>query len=134
MPSYPVALTTPATTPPDHTISPHLCHPCHPRSQPVFVYIPCGAELRGGAWVVLDSQINPGVVEMYADPGARGGVLEPEGIVEIKFREAELVRAMHRWAVWQVRLAVCGQDSCGCGCVEGPQGCAVVGALWKACC
>jgi acetyl-CoA carboxylase/biotin carboxylase 1 len=63
----------------------------------VFVYIPCGAELRGGAWVVVDSQINPGAVEMYADPGARGGVLEPEGIVEIKFREGELVRAMHRW-------------------------------------
>lgn len=71
-----------------------------PRSQPVFVYIPCGAELRGGAWVVVDSQINPVAVEMYADPGARGGVLEPEGIVEIKFREGELVRAMHRWVWW----------------------------------
>jgi acetyl-CoA carboxylase/biotin carboxylase 1 len=64
----------------------------------VFVYIPGGAELRGGAWVVVDSQINPGHLEMYADPAARGGVLEPEGIVEIKFREPELVRAMHRWA------------------------------------
>ncbi len=35
-------------------------------------------------------------VEMYADPGARGGILEPEGIVEIKFRRADLVAAMHR--------------------------------------
>lgn len=35
-------------------------------------------------------------VEMYADPGARGGVLEPEGIVEIKFRTPDLVKAMHR--------------------------------------
>ena len=35
-------------------------------------------------------------VEMYADPGARGGILEPEGIVEIKFRRPDLVKAMHR--------------------------------------
>lgn len=33
---------------------------------------------------------------MYADPAARGGVLEPEGIVEIKFRTPDLVKAMHR--------------------------------------
>ena len=33
---------------------------------------------------------------MYADPGARGGVLEPEGIVEIKFRTPDLIRTMHR--------------------------------------
>ena len=35
-------------------------------------------------------------VEMYADPIARGGVLEPEGIVEIKFRVPDLLKAMHR--------------------------------------
>lgn len=35
-------------------------------------------------------------VEMYADPIARGGVLEPEGIVEIKFRAPDLVKAIHR--------------------------------------
>lgn len=33
---------------------------------------------------------------MYADASARGGVLEPEGIVEIKFRAADLIAAMHR--------------------------------------
>lgn len=33
---------------------------------------------------------------MYADPGARGGVLEPEGIVEIKYRTPDLIKAMHR--------------------------------------
>lgn len=33
---------------------------------------------------------------MYADTNARGGVLEPEGIVEIKFRAADLIAAMHR--------------------------------------
>lgn len=27
--------------------------------RPVFVYLPPGAELRGGAWVVVDSAINP---------------------------------------------------------------------------
>lgn len=66
--------------------------------QPVFVYLPCGAELRGGAWVVVDSQINPSHIEMYSDPSARGGVLEPEGLVEIKYRTPELIKTMHRLA------------------------------------
>ena len=35
-------------------------------------------------------------IEMYADPGARGGVLEPEGIVEIKYRAPDLIATMHR--------------------------------------
>ena len=35
--------------------------------QPVFVYLPPGAELRGGAWVVIDSAINSDMVEMCAD-------------------------------------------------------------------
>eukprot|EP00850_Spirogloea_muscicola_P009035 SM000050S16960 [mRNA] locus=s50:1564:20514:- [translate_table: standard] len=65
-------------------------------SQPVIVYIPKTGELRGGAWVVLDSKINPSKIEMFADESARGGVLEPEGMVEIKFRRAELVKTMHR--------------------------------------
>jgi acetyl-CoA carboxylase/biotin carboxylase 1 len=46
--------------------------------------------------VVIDSQINASCVEMYADPTARGGVLEPEGVVEIKFRRPDLIRMMHR--------------------------------------
>lgn len=36
------------------------------------------------------------MVETYADPSARGGVLEPEGIVEIKFRTPDLLTTMHR--------------------------------------
>ncbi|KAI3651231.1 hypothetical protein MP228_004712 [Amoeboaphelidium protococcarum] len=64
--------------------------------RPVFVYLPPFAELRGGAWVVLDSAINPKFIEMYADPDARGGVLEPEGIVEIKFRKQKLLNMMER--------------------------------------
>ena len=35
-------------------------------------------------------------VEMYADPAAAGGVLEPEGIVEIKYRKPDLLATMHR--------------------------------------
>lgn len=64
--------------------------------QPVFVYIPPGGELRGGAWVVLDTLINPEQIEMYADSTARGGILEPEGTVDVKYRRRELLRTMHR--------------------------------------
>jgi acetyl-CoA carboxylase/biotin carboxylase 1 len=62
----------------------------------VFVFIPKTGELRGGAWVVVDSKINSEKVEMYAERTARGGVLEPEGMVEIKFRTRELLECMHR--------------------------------------
>mmetsp|Transcript_29227 Transcript_29227/g.75274 ORF Transcript_29227/g.75274 Transcript_29227/m.75274 type:complete len:927 (-) Transcript_29227:436-3216(-) len=64
--------------------------------QPIIVYIPPHSEIRGGAWVVIDSTINPRCMEMYAAEHARGGVLEPAGIAEIKFRKPELVKAMHR--------------------------------------
>ena len=61
---------------------------------PVFVYIPRGAELRGGAWVVLDKQINEhGNIQILMDPSARGGILEPEGTAEIRFKKA----AIHEW-------------------------------------
>ncbi|MEQ2196493.1 hypothetical protein XENOCAPTIV_030557 [Xenoophorus captivus] len=64
--------------------------------QPVLVYIPPQAELRGGSWVVIDPTINPRHMEMYADRDSRGGVLEPEGTVEIKFRRKDLVKTMRR--------------------------------------
>ncbi|KAJ9595497.1 hypothetical protein L9F63_013319, partial [Diploptera punctata] len=64
--------------------------------QPILIYIPPNGELRGGAWAVVDTTINPRHMEMYADPESRGGVLEPEGIVEIKFRLKDLVKTMHR--------------------------------------
>jgi acetyl-CoA carboxylase/biotin carboxylase 1 len=64
--------------------------------QPVFVYIPPHAELRGGAWVVVDPTINSEVMEMYAADEGRGGVLEPAGMVEIKFRKADLLKTAHR--------------------------------------
>ncbi|KAH9642665.1 hypothetical protein HF086_011022 [Spodoptera exigua] len=59
-------------------------------SAPVLVYIPPGAELRGGAWAVVDPSVNNLRMEMYADPEARGGVLEAEAIVEIAVQFAEL--------------------------------------------
>lgn len=65
-------------------------------SQPVAVYIPPFAELRGGAWAVVDPTINGGVMEMYADTKARGGVLEPAGLIEIKYRRQQLLETMHR--------------------------------------
>ncbi|XP_036076250.1 acetyl-CoA carboxylase 2 isoform X1 [Rousettus aegyptiacus] len=64
--------------------------------QPILIYIPPYAELRGGSWVVLDSTINPLCIEMYADKESRGGILEPEGTVEIKFRKKDLIKAMRR--------------------------------------
>ncbi|KAK4897664.1 hypothetical protein LTR28_001703 [Elasticomyces elasticus] len=64
--------------------------------QPVFVYIPPFGELRGGSWVVVDPTINPKYMEMYADEDARGGVLEPEGIVGIKFRKDKQLETMAR--------------------------------------
>ncbi|XP_071710268.1 acetyl-CoA carboxylase 1-like isoform X2 [Rutidosis leptorrhynchoides] len=64
--------------------------------QPVFVYIPKTGELRGGAWVVVDSRINSDHIEMYAETTAKGNVLEPEGMIEIKFRNKELLECMSR--------------------------------------
>ncbi|CAG8448007.1 11827_t:CDS:2 [Ambispora gerdemannii] len=64
--------------------------------QPVFVYIIYNGELRGGAWVVLDPTINQDYMEMYADEKSRAGVLEPEGLVEIKFRRAQLLATIER--------------------------------------
>ncbi|KAG2305142.1 hypothetical protein Bca52824_033793 [Brassica carinata] len=64
--------------------------------QPVFVYIPKMGELRGGAWVVVDSKINSDYVEMYAEETSGGNVLEPEGMIEIKFRKREMLECMGR--------------------------------------
>ncbi|KAL0472779.1 acetyl-CoA carboxylase [Neurospora intermedia] len=64
--------------------------------QPVFIYIPPFGELRGGSWVVVDPTINPVAMEMYADVDARGGVLEPEGIIGIKYRKDKQLETMAR--------------------------------------
>ncbi|KAL6432779.1 hypothetical protein ACFW04_006277 [Cataglyphis niger] len=64
--------------------------------KPIFVYIPPNGELRGGAWAVVDPTINPRCMEMFADNTSRGGVLEADAIVEIKFRNKDIVKTMHR--------------------------------------
>lgn len=65
--------------------------------QPVFVYIPPHAEIRGGAWVVLDASINESVMEMYASAdNARGGVLEANGAASVKYRTKDMLATMHR--------------------------------------
>lgn len=63
---------------------------------PVYMYIPPHGELRGGSWVVVDPTINAEKMEFYADPDSRGGILEPSGIAEIKFRVPDQVKLMHR--------------------------------------
>ncbi|XP_052810901.1 acetyl-CoA carboxylase-like isoform X2 [Mya arenaria] len=65
-------------------------------NQPIMIYIPPHGELRGGAWVVVDPTINPTNMEMFADQLSRGGVLEAEGTVEIKFRKRDLLKTMRR--------------------------------------
>lgn len=35
------------------------------------------------------------VMEMYADVESRGGILEPPGICEVKFRAADQITKMH---------------------------------------
>ncbi|QSL66810.1 hypothetical protein MERGE_001197 [Pneumocystis wakefieldiae] len=64
--------------------------------QPIFIYIPPYCELRGGSWVVIDPTINEDMMEMYADEKSRAGILEPEGLVEIKFRKEKLLGCMSR--------------------------------------
>jgi acetyl-CoA carboxylase/biotin carboxylase 1 len=64
--------------------------------QPIFVYIPPFGELRGGSWVVVDPTINPVAMEMYADLEARAGVLEPEGIIGIKYKKDKQLQTMAR--------------------------------------
>ena len=64
--------------------------------QPVIVYIPKKAELRGGAWVVVDPTINENVMEMWCDETARGGVLEASGAASIKFRSNDQIATAHR--------------------------------------
>jgi hypothetical protein len=81
----------------------NLCH----YSQPVFVYIPPFGDLRGGAWAVLDPTINPDMMEMYSAETGRGGVLEPSGTVEIKYRDRELLLVCIHAPPVPVQLFVC---------------------------
>ena len=77
----------------------HIVDALKDYKQPVFVYLPPESELRGGAWVVLDSKINPEHIEMFADPTSRGGILEPDGASEIKYRKTQILKTMERHGV-----------------------------------
>lgn len=46
--------------------------------------------------MVIDPTINPLCMELYADRESRGGVLEAEGTVEIKYRRKDLLKTMRR--------------------------------------
>ena len=62
---------------------------------PVYMHTRPHGELRGGSWVVVDPTINEEKMSMYADPDSRGGILEPAGIIEVKFRDKDQVSVMH---------------------------------------
>lgn len=64
--------------------------------QPIMIYIPPTGELRGGSWVVVDPTINPDQMEMYADVESRAGILEPAGMVGVKYRREKLLGTMAR--------------------------------------
>ena len=61
---------------------------------PVILYIPPYAELRGGAWVVVDTQINPDRIVLLADEHATGSVLEPSGMEAVPLIQREISRDM----------------------------------------
>ena len=46
--------------------------------------------------LLADPTINEAQMEMYADVESRGGILEPPGICEVKFRDKDQKAAMHR--------------------------------------
>jgi acetyl-CoA carboxylase / biotin carboxylase 1 len=46
--------------------------------------------------VVVDPSINPHCMEMYADEEARAGVLEPEGIINLRYRRDKQLETMAR--------------------------------------
>ncbi|CAL2038637.1 unnamed protein product [Caenorhabditis brenneri] len=81
------------------TFGAHIIDELSQYQQPVIVYIPAGGELRGGAWAVVDSNVNRGFIHVIADEGCRGGILEPNAVVGIKIREAQLGKIMERSGV-----------------------------------
>ncbi|KAK9867066.1 hypothetical protein WJX84_010484 [Apatococcus fuscideae] len=66
---------------------------------PVLVYLPPGSELRGGAWVVIDSQINTAAIEMFADPTATDRAPSVGTSKKISAREKALMPAYQQVAV-----------------------------------
>ncbi len=61
---------------------------------PVILYIPPYAELRGGAWVVVDPQINPDRIVLLVDEHATGSILEPSGMESVPLIRRQIKRDM----------------------------------------
>ena len=61
---------------------------------PVILYIPPYAELRGGAWVVVDPQINPEKIVLLVDEHATGSILEPSGMESVPLIRRQIKRDM----------------------------------------
>lgn len=68
----------------------------HDYPRPVFVYLTPHAELKGSAWSVFDSLINPDQIEMYADLNAQASVLDSESKVIKKLEGKYLDELIHR--------------------------------------
>lgn len=56
--------------------------------QKIIVYIPPHGELRGGTYVVFDKKINQ-KIHIIAHPTAGVGIIQPDGLREIKMRNVE---------------------------------------------
>jgi acetyl-CoA carboxylase carboxyltransferase component len=61
---------------------------------PVILYIPPYADLRGGAWVVIDTEINPERIVFLADEHATGSILEPSGMESVPLIQRQIKRDM----------------------------------------
>ena len=70
--------------------------------QPVLVYIPPYAELRGGSWVVIDPTINPLCMELYADQESR--YPRPRGLLLFQHITMLYVLALKRGRTGEMHL------------------------------
>ncbi|OAG28880.1 acetyl-CoA carboxylase / biotin carboxylase 1 [Nematocida displodere] len=61
----------------------------------IFSYICPNSELRGGSWVVFDKFIGSSV-RFAAHPTSKGGVIHPDGLASIKFKEPEVQSILTR--------------------------------------
>ncbi|EER03062.1 acetyl-CoA carboxylase 2, putative [Perkinsus marinus ATCC 50983] len=60
---------------------------CEAHDVSVLTYIPPFGELRGGSWVVIDKQIAPNNIVVFADPTSKMNIIEPAGFCKVKFRD-----------------------------------------------
>ncbi|KAI5172438.1 acetyl-CoA carboxylase / biotin carboxylase 1 [Nematocida sp. LUAm3] len=61
----------------------------------IFTYLPPNSELRGGSWVVFDKKIAKNI-HFSAHPTASGGVIHPNGLAAIKFKEDQVKDLLKR--------------------------------------